>query len=366
MAGARRKKRNVGARGRLIVAAGCLGGLLFSVSAFQRAEAQVNGGSGNTVCAPSALPQPLRGIAAAQITEGEKTTLFSFFGREAGDGSSKSAYQLIVGSPTWEELPDIPLEGGRTASSAVAVGGKIYLLGGRQRLRDGTHEAASDVLVFDPVKRTYTPRAPIPVPVEDTVALAHLDRYIYLVGGWHDVGPLSRIQMYDTQTDTWAERVEEYPGRPVSGHAGGIVDNVMVILDGSAVVGVKDGVLERRVWQQAYLGIIDPADPTAFAWRRLPRTERTPAYRAAAIGDPVRGRVIFSGGADDGASPLAQTIAWNISTDRWEKLPDIQKATMDHRTMLHIDGGFYLLGGADKDGRPTGAFVPVTGQSGCD
>lgn len=325
-------------------------------------------------CTLPALPVPLANNAIAQLQIDGQTHLYSFMGLGAGKSHhdiSSAAFSLKVGDPGWSALPDVPGMGGRLASTAVGLNGKIYLFGGYTVAEDGSEVSTPEVYAFDPRTETYETLAEMPTPVDDSVSFAYLDRYIYLVSGWHNVGNVSKIQMFDTQTNTWAEQVEEFPGKAVFGHAGAIVDNVFVIVDGVAVVGIENGRRQFDMWPQAYAGTIDPSDPTAISWRRLPQIERLPTYRAAAIGDTVRGRILFGGGSSraynfsgigyDGipAEPLSQVFAWNIAADRWETVSDMDMPTMDHRGMIRIDNAFYVIGGM-RDGQViSGEISPV-------
>ena len=53
------------------------------------------------------------------------------------------------------------------------------------------------------------------MPVEDAVLLVYLDRYIYLVSGWHDLGNVNLVQVLDTANGTW-QQATPWPGAPGS------------------------------------------------------------------------------------------------------------------------------------------------------
>jgi len=78
------------------------------------------------------------------------------------------------------------------------------------------------------------------IPVDDTVALVYQDRYIYLISGWHDVGNITDVQILDTKNKRWYFGTP-FPGQPVFGHAGGIVANNIVVIDGVKVAGLNEG-----------------------------------------------------------------------------------------------------------------------------
>ena len=83
-------------------------------------------------------------------------------------------------------------------------------------------------------------------PVDDTVALVYQNRYIYLVSGWHgsgiskSTGNVNLVQVFDSQQGRWFNATP-FPGAPVFGHAGGIVDDQFLIVDGVKVNAVVNG-----------------------------------------------------------------------------------------------------------------------------
>ena len=333
------------------------------------------------VCQLPPLPVAHSNNAVAGYDSPAGPVLFSFMGLKAGktyQDISKAAYMLRVGEGGWIQIPDVPVPEGRLAATAQVVNGKVYIFGGYSVSEDGSERSEPDVFAFDPETLSWERRADMPLPVDDTVSFTYQDRYIYLVSGWHNVGNLNQVQAYDTRNDTWLDEVTQFAGKAVFGHSGAAIDNRFVIIDGVAVTGIQDGKRTFALWPQAYEGTIDPNDPRLISWIRLPAFDRPPMYRAAAIGDSVRGRVIFSGGSStayniDGvgyngrpAQPIADTIAWNISARRWERMDDTVAATMDHRGLVQVGDGFYTIGGMESDQQVTGAVYPVIASTACD
>jgi len=75
--------------------------------------------------------------------------------------------------------------------------------------------------------------ADIPVPVDGAVIGVNRDRYIYLVGGRSKGVPVNNVQVYDAEKDSWSQATP-LPGTPVFGHAGGLLDDAIVYIDGAA------------------------------------------------------------------------------------------------------------------------------------
>ena len=197
----------------------------------------------------------------------------------------------------------------------------------------------------------------MPTPVDDSVALVYKDRYIYLVSGWHDKDNVSLVQVYDTQNDRWS-RATDYPGSPVFGHAGGIVDHRFIIADGVRVQPLENSKRKFVLTDEAYGGRIDLEVPTVIHWRKLSPHPGKPGYRMAAAGSLQMGKlVVFAGGSDnpynfDGigyngvpSEPSSGVFAYDLEKNEWRQFAPKTPATMDHRGLLEIDGLFYTVGG---------------------
>jgi N-acetylneuraminic acid mutarotase len=318
------------------------------------------GGGESTVAWP-ALPSPVSNNAVASIEIGETSYLFSFNGL----GSGKSwrdvgslAFQYKVGDDAWTSLNDVPGGEGRLATVAVGVGDGVFIFGGYTVAEDGSEKSAPWVHRFDPIARNYEERAPMPVPVDDSVSLLYRNRYIYLVSGWHDTDNVSLVQVYDTETDRWFEATP-YPGAAVFGHAGGIIGNRLVIADGTRVVaGETDRRLRFVISDDCYLGSIDEEDPARIDWQALPTHPGVPLYRMASAGTDSGGeRVVFAGGSDnpynyDGvgyngvpSEPSPRIFAYNLERAEWEEFGSLKVATMDHRALLQVESEFLIVGG---------------------
>jgi N-acetylneuraminic acid mutarotase len=329
-----------------------------SISAGLMAAFLTSTAAGVAAAADRVLPAPVSNNAVALARGPDGPALYSFLGLGAGKTWRDIRRQAAACSLRTERcvaLADVPVAQGRLAATAATVGGEVYLFGGYSVAADGTETSNPETLIFDPLTGRWRLGAPIPVPVDDSVALAHGDRYVYLVSGWHDDGNVSRVQVYDSRADRWFEATP-YPGAPVFGHAGGIAGDRLVIADGVAVLGrTPEGHRRYGLVDEAWQGEIDPADPAKIAWTRLPPHPGRPAYRMAAAGDGAR--VLFAGGSEnpynynglgyDGkpSAPSARLFAYDLDARRWIAYPDKALASMDHRGMIAVGGKLYVLGG---------------------
>lgn len=305
------------------------------------------------------LPQPLTNNAVASVVREGRLEVFTFLGLGAGKtwrDLTNSAWAWREGDAAWRELPLVPVAHGRLASTACTVGGKIFLFGGYTVDEKGAEVSTPEVFCFDPATDKYSPCAPMPIPVDDSVSLVYAERYIYLVSGWHDTGNTNAVQVYDTQTDTW-RRATDYPGPAVFGHAGGIVGRQLVVAGGVQVLSPpKDG-MKYAPSGAVFLGTIDPADDAKISWHELPGAS-LPLYRMAAVGDAENQRVIFAGGT---ARPYnyngvgydkvpseasARIVVCDLVHQQLRDAPSVLgRPSMDHRGLISARGFFFSVGG---------------------
>ena len=172
---------------------------------------------------------------------GQQPHLVSFMGLGEGktfkDVHNKVWSLSLAEEKPWQERKSVPSSltlKGRLASVATSIESKAYLFGGYTVAEDHTEISSPDNFVYNLKTDTYNLIAPTPVPTDDAVALTYENRFIYLISGWHNDGNVNLVQVYDVQNDTW-QQASPFPGAPVFGHAGGIVDNQMVICDGVKV-----------------------------------------------------------------------------------------------------------------------------------
>lgn len=312
----------------------------------------------NPVAIPP-MPTSISNNAVAELNG----NLYSFSGLGQGKTHadiSSSAYMFDAVGRAWATLPPVPGNKHRLASVAVTLNERIFIIGGYTVAADGTEISTPETYAYDPTKHTYERLADMPTPVDDMVAFAYAERYVYLISGWHDTGNVSLVQVYDTKGDTWSEATP-YPGTPVFGHAGGIVGNKFVITDGVGVLGMVEGRRQFGTIAESYLGEIDPANPQEITWTKLPPTLTLPLYRMAALGDAESNRIVFAGGSTNAynyngvgydsvpSAPSAKVFSWEFTTNSWRVWVDKPTATMDHRGLLKLGNHYLTIGGMEAE-----------------
>ena len=317
------------------------------------------------------LPMPVANNAVASAKVGRRTYLVSFNGLGQGKTHAdtlSSTFVYDTRSKQWAIADAVPGDVGRLASAAATADGKVYVFGGYTVAEDGSEVSTPWTHAFDPRKREFEQRAPMPVPVDDAVAVTYLDRYIYLVSGWHDLGNVNLVQRYDTRTDSWAQATPT-PGPAVFGHAGGIVGNTIVYCDGVAVEAHGDRRRDFVAVPDCLLGIIDDEDSRRIDWRTVKYHPGRPRYRMAAAGLDEQNAVLFVGGSEnpynyngigyDGepASPAEGALLFDIDEQDWRLLDIDGEGTMDHRGLVEFKGQWLTLGGMAADQRVTDAVL---------
>ncbi len=311
------------------------------------------------------MPEAHSNNAVAALEIDGRAYLYSFMGLKAGKTRadiSTAAFAYDVAGDRWRRLDPVPVPEGRLASAAAAVGGAVYLFGGYSVAADGHETSTPHVFRYDPESGHYRRLADIPKPVDDSVALAYADRYVYLVSGWHQDGNVADVQVFDTEEGVWFN-ASAFPGVPVFGHAGGILGKQMLVIDGVAVLGREDGKRRFGIVRQAWLGTINPDDPSDIAWRRIDDHAGPGLYRAAGGGAPDFGLVVFAGGSTraynysgigyDGrpAEPSARVFGYDPENDIWLRFADKAIPSMDHRGLVAAAGALWTIGGMGAEQR---------------
>jgi hypothetical protein len=306
-----------------------------------------------------ALAAPASNNAVALVVLDEGPSLYSFFGLEAGRARrniSARAWELRPGAGAWTPLDPIPGATARLASTAVTVAGAVWLFGGYTVAADGSEVSTPEVYRIEPRTGKAKHVSDMPVPVDDTVAFAYQDRFIYLVSGWHDLGNVNLVQVLDTRELAWSQATP-YPGAPVFGHAGGMSGDRMLVCGGVRIAYPTDGAAREFLPSaECWSGRVAAGNVRRIAWQPVASPPGPPRYRAAAGADDA-GRVVFAGGSDnpynydgigyDGvpARPVDSVLRYDLEQGRWEQAAGWPGVGMDYRNLPFHDGWFYLTGG---------------------
>ena len=296
-------------------------------------------------------------------------------GSEGGprDGATPFADRRVTA--TWVPLPPLPAPQQEVA--VVALGGKIYVIGGF----DGASQPTAAVNVYDPRSQAWTAAAPLPQPLHHVNAAVVGDR-IYVTGALGSVAftALGTTLSYDPVANAWTPLASMPAGTERGGSFVGAIGTTLYVAGGlragsvtdfsafdttknewaalaplaapvdhgmSAVVGGKlYAIGGRSAAINAHVTRVDVFDPATSAW--TPRAAM-PTSRAGAASAVVNGLIVIAGGEGNAASStgvFAEVEAYDPATDTWLELPAMR--TPRHGTgAATVDGVMYVPGGGD-------------------
>ena len=309
-----------------------------------------------------ALPEAVSNNLVMSTTVAGRTYVASFMGLAAGKTHAdvhNRVWQWTVGEPTWLKAPAVPSRqrlSGRLASSGVTLQNHFFIFGGYTVAGNGTEVSSAEGYRYSPVTKAYNKLPDMPVAVDDSVALAYNNRYIYLTSGWSQDGNVNLVQVFDNFTQKWSQATP-FPGTPTFGLAGALSGNQMLLCDG---VKVSYQTLPRAYETQAqcWLGEISKTDANRISWQQITHPTGKARYRmaAAAVKQDGKDLIVFIGGSEtaynyngigyDGtpAEPSAEVWAYSLTDKSWLKAEQTT-AVMDLRTLVTMNDELYSLGG---------------------
>jgi N-acetylneuraminic acid mutarotase len=312
------------------------------------------------------LPEPRANIAVAAP---DANTICAANGLAAGKSKADlraSGWCFDKALQTWKGLPSIPGAGGRLGSSAVTLNGRFYLFGGYEVAADDKETTIATLHKLSSNRRSWTLVSKHPRPADDAVLLPYRDRWLILISGWQTDRNISDVTVFDTQqTKRGWVALANYPGSAVFGHAGGIVDDQMVICDGVTARKGADGKNQFSMSNQCFLGSlrIGKNQKLKLTWQAIPAHPHLPRYRMAAAGIDHKGSptIVFAGGSErpynyngigyDGipAEASAKVFAFDLKQRRWQEWPELTKPRMDLRALVSYQKQLWVTGGMTED-----------------
>jgi N-acetylneuraminic acid mutarotase len=312
----------------------------------------------DTVEELSPLPVPMTNNAVAGVKVSGQVLIYSLMGltqQKAWNSVSNSAYALNLKYDKWTVIKAVP-GSGRLGAVAVGTREQIFLFGGYVPGANGGHTIVPDVEIYDPTALRWYRGADMPVAVRDAVAGTYRDHYIYVIGGFAKDGPTNQVQVYDAEADKWLQATPS-PGTPVLGHAGAVVKDTIVYVDGALKNQSADG-QRYGPSSECWMGKIDHHDPKKITWTKLEAHPGGAHYRIAAGGSEKDDKVYFAGGSDqiydfngiglDGkpAEPSPVVFAFNLRSGKWETIQEsAPNPSMDHRGLIVTSDNLLVIGG---------------------
>ena len=225
--------------------------------------------------------------APAAVAIGTKIYLLGGF---AGTTNVPSAQVWVFDTRTKQWASSTPLPGARGGEAAVVLDGRIHVLGGGN---DVSTLASHDV--FDPATQTWSHAAPLPRS-EGSVAAVVLGGKIWAIGGRSGFDDYGDTFVYDPASDSWT-RGPRIPPRGTAGAA---------VWKGSIYVFGGESQTSGKVLPDVYR-----LAPGASRWRRVGRLPTPRNYARSVV---YRRRIYVVGGSkvagDVHAARGSRTVEW--------------------------------------------------------
>lgn len=183
-----------------------------------------------------------------------------------------NAWEYDPATDTWKALAPLPTK--RGSPVAVAVGDKIYVIGGANTPPGAKdpgvhprrpHRSVGTVEEYDPATNTWRERASMPTPRNHATAGA-VNGKIYVIGGRVGGAFISSgssnidvVEEYDPATDSWGAPRAKMPSARSAMASG--------VFGGRIYVSGGEGQDAQRMWTFRSLEAYDPATNT---WTPLP------------------------------------------------------------------------------------------------
>ncbi len=309
------------------------------------------------------LPIPVSNNAVLITRAGKESKIYSFMGigpKKTWDAISNKAYEMDLATGKWTEMRPVPGVAGRIAASAAALREQIVLMGGYVVDSQGGESTVPDVNVYIPSENRWYRGEDIPTPVDDSVLGVYRDRFVYLISGWSKTEPTRKVQIYDTEKNKWMEATP-IPGTPVFGHAGAVVGDTIVYVDGATKNPSPGANPKYTAVTESWMGKITRNDITKIEWTKLPDHPGSARYRIGAGASDKEGKIYFSGGTDNPynyngigynnqpSEPSPVTFAFNTRSGKWETINEnTPDPVMDLRGLLVTRRWLVIAGGMTK------------------
>jgi N-acetylneuraminic acid mutarotase len=321
------------------------------------------------------LPVPLSGNVVVSLKAHGSLLYYSLMGigpKKTWDAVTNAAYALDPETGKWSQVRPVPGTAGRLGASAVAAREQLFLLGGLVLDSQGGVSVVPDLNVYEPLTDRWYRGSDLPVRVAESVAGVYRDRYVYVIGGWSSGKGVTDVQVYDAEKDNWLG-ASSMPSQGVFGHAGAIVDDTIVYVDGAYRKLGEPGYLTS---DECWMGKIDHKDPTKIQWTKLPGHPGAARFGIAAAGSEKDRKIYFLGGsgtvygfnglARDGTpvKPSPLTFAFNLRDGKWEVInAETPNPAMDQRGFIVTSQGLVTIGGMEAGQKVSAAVRILPKQS---
>jgi N-acetylneuraminic acid mutarotase len=225
----------------------------------------------------------------------------------------------------WTKEAQLP-GGVLNATAAVALGTKLYVIGG---FAAESNVPTARVRVFDVASKRWSEAAPLPAPRGGHAAVV-LDGRIHVLGGGNDVSTLALHSVYDPATNTWssAAPLPRSEGSPAA-----------VVLGGKIyAIGGRSGFDDY--------GDTFVYEPATNSWSRGPHLPPRGTAGAAVWHGSI---YVFGGESQRTGRVLADVYRLAPGGTAWQRVGRMPKARNYARAVVYRNR-IYVVGGSTAAG----------------
>jgi len=198
-----------------------------------------------------------------------------------------------------------PLPTARAGLAVCAPGnGKIYAVGGTS----GTDKSLATNEEYDPASDSWTVQAPMPTPRRFPAAVA-VGGKLYVIGGVLSATVLGVNEMYNPADDTWTTRAPMTTPRFLLAAAS--VDGKIYAFGGVTSMFYET---TRTPWLKIFLDDLEIYDPATDKWTK---GKEMPMPLAGCGAAALENGMIFLSGGFDGTWTRSVTLRYNPALDDW-------------------------------------------------
>ena len=239
------------------------------------------------------IPTP-RFLPAASVVDGK---IYVIGGGSRSQLAVPTVEEYDPETDTWTRKADMPTP--RHGLSTSVLNGKIYAISGF----DGTNMAT--VEEYDPASDTWTKKADLPT-LRSHVATQVVDGKIYAIGGWDLIESIhtefSSVAVYDPASDTWTKKADMPTAR--WSPASGVINGKIFVMGGTVAPGGEG---------RQNLKTVEVYDPETDTWAQEVDMPTARGWLSASLIDgklyAVGGRISYASGSFGVLSTVEEFVA---------------------------------------------------------
>ncbi len=227
----------------------------------------------------------------------------------------------------WSKETSMPTS--RAMATAVAIGKKFFVLGGRNN-----SGITNKLEIYDTESKSWKKGKPMPLSRWYQMAVAH-DQKIYVIGGIAGTGgsrkALTKVGIYDSASDSWSEG-QPLP-TPKQGGTAAIVQGKIYVIGGRTGAG-DTGQPTKSV---------DIYDPQKNSWASgKAMTEAKTGIQSTVIDNKI---YVVGGAARSKATNSIEV--YDPATETWSKMPSMKHPRTGH-CVCSTGKNIFIIGGCTK------------------